>query len=160
MGRRGPKAKSDELKEFEGNTGHRSSEQPTDSHERLVGIPEPATYLDDLAAAIFTDTATLLFNAGRLTDADIHAIEQYADSYSQWIQSIKRRDLYAAEHEGEASDRHVKRCRELSSDVNRWSRVLGIGPTYRAGLSGYFGLGGDSSNEEEVNDPILRAVCG
>lgn len=159
MGRRGPRPKSEEVKAFDGNPGNRTPEQPSDSHSQLASIPEPPHYLDDLAKAIFTDTAILLFNAGRLTDADVGAVEQYADAYAQWIAAVKRRDLHAAER-GEPSASHIKVCRELSSDVNRWSRVLAIGPYYRAGTAGYFGLGGDSSNEEDVNDPILRAVCG
>jgi len=159
MGRRGPPKKNRELVEFEGNTAHRKADETTDAHSALSGVPEPAKYMEELAAAIFSDVAGMLFAARRLTDADIHAIEQYSDAFAQWIHAIRRRDLHAAENGGDPLHKDVKLCRELASDCNRWSRVLGVGPTYRAGVAGYFGLGGDSA-DEEIDDPILKRVCG
>ncbi len=128
----------------------------------MSSLPDPPSYLDEITQAIFLDICQLLFDAGRLTNADIHAIEQYADSYAQWVAAVKRRDIWAAEHDGEPKAAHVKMCRELSSDLNRWSRVLCIAPYYRAATGAFYGLGGESSNKDadEVADPVLRAVCG
>lgn len=158
MGLRGPKAKSYDERELEGNPANRPLPEIEEKHQKIASIPEPPWYLDDGAKAVYLDVCGTLHSAGLLTDADLHAIELYADAFSGWIIAIRRRDAYYAEF-GNPSPQLVKQCRELANDCNKWMRVLGLGPAYRKGLEGHYGIGGQSTNDE-VDDPIIRGICG
>ncbi len=154
MGKRGPKPKSNADKELSGDQRFERDE----THKPIGVIPAPPEYLSDGAKVIFNRICQILHSAGRLTDADLHSVELYADTFEQWVLAIKRREKNKTE-KGEYRPTDIKCVRELSSDCNRWSRVLGIGPTYRAGLVGHFGLGGDETNSD-VDDPIILGICG
>lgn len=155
MGRRGPPPKPTAIRKLEGNREHRPMPENEPEPEQLASLPEPPDHLCERAQQIFSDTAAVLQSYDLLTVADVHPIEMFADCYAQWIEAVELRQSLRAE--GEDGSGAAKLCRELSTDCNRWFRVLGLGPAYRVGLVTNFGLGGSKA---DIADPVALRICG
>lgn len=146
MGRRGPLPKPTALKRLEGNPGRRklAKNEPTPAKGRRC--PTPPSYLDSRAKEAWKKLAESLYEIDLLTKVDLHALEAYCVAYSQW-----RRML--AEVEGEAGFIHqyidaetqelkqaqptaeVSLMLRFAAEMNRWAKVLGLGPAYRVGMT-------------------------
>jgi P27 family predicted phage terminase small subunit len=166
MGQRGPLPKPTATRAREGNPRRRPLPKDEPQPPKLAALPKPPDHLSKEAKAVFTTLCKVLSDADLLTVADVMPVEMLADSYTQWVKTLKLRaeagvitEVSSVDNEGNA---HVvnkyespesKLCRSLGADCNRWFKVLGLGPAYRVGLR-MNAHGGD-----EIEDPLAASIA-
>lgn len=163
MGQRGPLPKPTKLREREGNPRRRPLPKNEPQPPAITDdLPKPPEHLSEEAAKVFTALCRLLRDSELLTTADLMPIEMLADSYTQWIRTIKLRAesgvvIEIFNDEGTMVNSYEspqsKLCRSLAADCNRWFKVLGLGPAYRVGLRT------DTDGGEEIDDPIAASIA-
>jgi len=53
----------------------------------IAEVPEPPEWMNDIAAAKFTETASYLVGLRTITIAEVALVEQYAAVYGRWVQA-------------------------------------------------------------------------
>lgn len=161
MGRRGPLPKPTKLKKFEGNPGRRKLPESEPEPRVDDQVPAPPEHLPDVAQAAWRAIGRELHAIGLLTSVDYHALEQYATAYAFW-----RANLIAVQQRMQEEGSIVTRVTDdkgnlryeapmtecslmlkFGAELNRWSKVLGLGPAYRVALTTGHG-------DEETDDPL------
>ena len=167
MGRRGPLPKPTETRKREGNPRRHPLPKDEPSPPTVTKIPDPPEFLSQEAQRVFTRICEILAAADLLTVADLMPVEMLADSYTQWIEAIKLRNvaglIFEACKEDPESGELIpiqkyetpesKRCRAHMAECNRWFKVLGFGPAYRVGLR----INADGG--DDIEDPLAAAIA-
>ncbi len=164
MGQRGPLPKPTKQKILEGNPGHRAL--PTDEPEpALVSeVPPAPSWLSARAAIAWKTVAKELHKAEMLAALDLAILELFAVSYDQWrsaLEGIAAEGYTYRAYDDEGNIRFAQQTPEavlaskFAADINKWAKVLGLGPAYRVGLR----IGTDPSGKPTV-DPIAAALAG
>ena len=145
MGRRGPLPKPTALKKLEGNPGRRKLPQNEPQPRVLDKTPPPPNYLPAIAQAAWRFIAAELHAVGLLTTVDEHALEQYCLAYDCWrrcLAVVNASDSLVETFFGPAGEKkyaaplvEVSLMLKYGGELNRWSKVLGLGPAYRVALS-------------------------
>ncbi|MEL7263520.1 MAG: P27 family phage terminase small subunit [Planctomycetota bacterium] len=164
MGRRGPLPKPTAQRIAEGNPSRRPLPENEPTPDLVDAVPPPPEWMTDNAVACdaWTAAATHLHASGMLANLDLVALEQFAIAYAEW-----RRMLAEARTTGfverftnddgtpkyAAQSPEVLLALKFAAEVNRWCKVLGIGPAYRVGLQ----LGPAGKNE---NNPLINLFSG
>lgn len=167
MGRRGPLPKPTKLKEFEGNPGKRKL--PENEAEPRIDeqCPPPPEHLPEVGKMAWKAIARELHAIGLLTSVDYHALEQYCSAYAYW--RFNQAELHARMDEAgtmisavkdeqgnlryEAPMPEASLMLKFGAELNRWSKVLGLGPAYRVALTTGHG-------DEPVDDPLGKSIEG
>lgn len=165
VGRRGPLPKPTKAKKFEGNPGKRKLPE-SEPEPRIDDLcPPPPSHLPELAQDAWKAFAKELHSIGLLTSVDYHALEQYCTAYAFW-----RHNLTALQAHMKESSSMVDRVTDekgnlrysapvpesslmlkFGAELNRWSKVLGLGPAYRVALTTGHG-------DEPIDDPLGKQL--
>jgi P27 family predicted phage terminase small subunit len=110
----------------------------------ITEVPEPPAWMNEIAAAKFTETAGYLVSLGAITIAEVALVEQYAACYSRWAAAEK------ALAEGDPGWRAVLtrqgtpgtsvptpamlQLRQALDAMRKLSAALGLAPVERARL--------------------------
>jgi P27 family predicted phage terminase small subunit len=157
MGRRGPLPKPTKLKQLEGNPGRRKLPQNEPQPRILPEVPPPPKYLPTVAAAAWRFISQELHAVGLLTSVDEHALEQYCVAYDFWRQCLEKvsqaESLVETFYTPTGEKRYAAPLVEVSlmlkygGEINRWAKVLGLGPAYRVALTA-------GNDDEPIDDPL------
>lgn len=165
MGQRGPLPEPTELKKLKGNPGKRPL--PTDEPEPMLApaVPDAPGWLNARASLVWIRIATELHAAKMLATLDLSILEAFCVAYDQWRQMLE-----AIEQEGytyRAYDDHgnlkyaaqtpeAVLASKFAADVNKFAKVLGLGPAYRVGLR----IVGPDGADSKTTDPIAEQLSG
>lgn len=157
MGRRGPLPKPTALKKLEGNPGRRKLPVNEPQPSIADAIPPAPNYLPAIATAAWRFISAELHAVGLLTTIDEHALEQYCIAYDFWRQCLAKvqqaeslcETFYGPDGQKKYSAPlvEVSLMLKYGGELNRWSKVLGLGPAYRVALT----VGNEPS---DVDDPL------
>jgi P27 family predicted phage terminase small subunit len=166
MGRRGPLPKPTAAKKFEGNPGKRKL--PENEAEPRIDdqCPPPPDHLPAVGQMAWKAIAKELHAIGLLTSVDYHALEQYCTAYGFWrfnlaelhakidaqgtmVSTVRDPETNAIRYEAPMPEASL--MLKFGAELNRWSKVLGLGPAYRVALTTGHG-------DEPVDDPLGKAL--
>ena len=164
MGQRGPLPKPTARKRLEGNPGHRPL--PTDEPEprTLEYVPSPPDWLPERAKQAWRVIAAELCAAEMLVMLDLQILELYSVSYHNWREMFDAvlRDGYTQEFFDKHGNLKYAQATpsatllgKFAQDVNKFAKVLGLGPAYRVGLRI-----GDRDGGGKPVDPIEALLAG
>ncbi len=161
MGKRGPLPKPTKLKRFEGNPGKRKLPESEPEPRVDAVCPPPPSYLPAIAQLAWKAISKELHTIGLLTSVDYHALEEYCTAYAFWrmnlaalqdAESIVTRVFDAQGNlRYEAPKTEATMLLKFGAEMNRWSKVLGLGPAYRVALTTGHG-------DEPVDDPLGKQL--
>lgn len=161
MGRRGPLPKPTKLKKFEGNPGRRKL--PDNEPEPRVDAkcPPPPSYIPPLGQAAWQAISRELHAIGLLTTVDYHALEEYCTAYAFWRMNlaalqecdsiVTRVYTPTGDLRYEAPKMEATLLLKFGAEMNRWSKVLGLGPAYRVALT-------TGQGDDPVDDPLGKQL--
>ena len=161
VGRRGPLPKPTAQKKFEGNPGKRKLPENEPQPRIDDDVPPSPEYLPPIAQAAWRSISRELHSIGLLTAVDYHALEQYCTAYCFWrsnLSAVQERITNGGsvvtrvnDEKGqlryEAPMTEVSLMLKFGGELNRWSKVLGLGPAYRVALTTGHG-------DEPPDDPL------
>lgn len=165
MGRRGPLPKPTKLKAFEGNPGKRKLPE-NEAQPRIDDQCPPAPdHLPEFGKLAWRAIAKELHAIGLLTSVDYHALEQYCTAYAFWRFNLaelnarvdKDGTMISSVKDEQGNLRYEAPMPEASlmlkfgTELNRWSKVLGLGPAYRVALTTGHG-------DEPIDDPLGKQL--
>lgn len=166
MGRRGPLPEPTKLKKLKGNPGRRKL--PANEPEPRVDpdVPPAPTYLPTVAQQAWKAISKELHAIGLLTAVDYHALEQYCTAYAFWRLNLKSVQNELDKEDGsivkqvtdgegnlryEAPMTEANLMLKFGAELNRWSKVLGLGPAYRVALT-------TGHDDEPMDDPLGKSL--
>lgn len=164
MGQRGPLPKPTARKELEGNPGHRRLPDDEPEPRLLDYVPAPPSWLPPRACDAWHLVTHELHAAEMLAVLDLPILELYCIGYSSWrsmFDEVERVGYTQEFFDGEGNLRYSQPTPaatllgKFASDINRWAKVLGLGPAYRVGLRI-----GDRKDNKSPADPIAAALAG
>jgi len=125
--------------------------------------PPPPAWMNELAAAKFTEVASYLTSLGAITVAELALVEQYAACYSRWVAAEKalasgepgwRSVLTRQGTEGTAVPTPAMlQLRQSLDQLRKLSTALGLAPVERAKLPTI-----RSGEPEDPAEAMLRAA--
>jgi len=130
-----------EIRELEGNRGHRPIPKPLD----LKTVrKEPPTWIDTDARAIWKKISSELYAIGVLKETDLYTLAAYCQTYAKWKRVSKLAEI--SEDGIKWQNQEIKYLKEMRA----LSATLGLSPSDRTRLSS------DKRNpEEEKWDKLL-----
>lgn len=150
----GRKAKPKEAKKLEGTYREDRDNLDAPEFEPFTEPPKSPTYITGKAQVAWTKHAALLTEAGVLTPSDLHALEAYCVTYSQWrdavaelskkngmIQIVGKKD-----EEYEKPSAYITIAKDAQAAMRQWMNELGITPSSRSKVSG------SKKAKEDAND--------
>src|SRR5580704_8802982 len=140
--KRGPKTKPTELQVWQGNPGHKTKAELTDSVKPDVPANLAApTHLDIEAKKEWKRVAPVLARYGVLTELDTNALALYCQSWSDYLNYTDYIREVGSSYESEGvnglqikSRPEVKMRAQAWKEVIRLSAEFGFTPSSRAGL--------------------------
>jgi P27 family predicted phage terminase small subunit len=133
MGRRGPVAKSPELKMVQGNPGKRPIKKSVTPEAGKVEIPD---WLNEDARAEWKRLAPEMERLKLLTPLDAHAFAMYCDSYARWASCEKflnENGLFYVSAAGKLLERpQVRIAQGYGQAARAFGSEFGLTPNSRA----------------------------
>lgn len=165
MGRRGPLPKPTKLKKLEGNPGRRKLPESEPEPRIDPDAPPPPTYLPTVGQQAWKAISKELHAIGLLTAVDYHALEQYCTAYAFWRLNLQAVESQLAQSQTivtrvtdergnlryEAPMTEASLMLKFGAELNRWSKVLGLGPAYRVALTTGHG-------DDPIDDPLGKKL--
>ena len=162
MGQRGPLPKPTRVRELEGNTARRPLPTSEPTPAALPELPPPPPWMPPLAIATWRELIAQLHAVGMLHGLDLIALQCLCVAYAHWREMV--RQLETVGHtktfcDAEGNEKYAQATPEASqmgkyaAEVNRWAKVLGIGPAYRVGL-------GVAEQRSDVGGALLSLLGG
>ncbi|MGV3486910.1 MAG: phage terminase small subunit P27 family [Planctomycetaceae bacterium] len=164
MGERGPLPKPTQRKILDGNPGKRPLPIDEPLPAALSEIPPPPDWLSPIGIQAWNYVAEELSEVNMLHRLDLATLELFSVSYSNWramVKAVKEVGYVKTFYDDEGNEKYSQPTVESSlmlkfgSEVNRLSKVLGIGPAHRVGLK-TIEVGG----REEFDNPVLAILHG
>lgn len=165
MGQRGPLPKTTKRKLLEGNPGHRPLPEDEPEPRLLAQIPPAPDWLSARASRVWDLVASELHAADMLASLDLSILELFAVAYDQWrsaLEGIEKEGYTYRAYDEEGNIRFAQQTPEavlaskFAADINKWAKVLGLGPAYRVGLR----IGTDTGGKPQTTDPIANELSG
>lgn len=164
MGLRGPPPKPSSERELEGNRGKRGGPIAEDPEvELLTRAPQAPPHLSDIAQQAWRVLASELVRRQLLARQDLFVLEQFCETYAVWRDCLRDMRSNGIQQDKLDVDGDVAwsattpatqtyfRCIEK---LNTLSRVLGIGPAYRACLRGLHGKANGDDDSDDAGDDL------
>ena len=166
LGERGPLPKPTGRKILEGNPGKRPL--PTDEPipDAMAEVPPPPDWLTPLGKAAWNYAAEELAAVKMLHRLDLATLELFAVSYDSWrtmVEQVKVVGYVKTFYDDEGNEKYSQPTVEATlmtkfgDQVNRLSKVLGIGPAHRVGLRVIEVHG---KEQQEFDNPVLALIQG
>ena len=137
MGRRGPRAKSAEHHELNGNPSRRQAK--TDAAATPVKeVPKPPAWLPKLGQEIWLKLAPQLVKHDRLADVDLGSFAMLCEAWARYrtaVEDVAKHGAYGTTDKGyEYARPSIGICNTALSQINALSAKFGLTPLDRVGF--------------------------
>ncbi len=140
----GRKGKPTAVKKLEGTYREDRDNLNTPEFEPFTTAPSCPTYITGKARTAWQKHSKLLTDAGVLTPSDLHAMEAYCVTYSQWRDAVKElaktngmvQWVGKPGEEYQKPSAYITIAKDAQAAMRQWMNELGITPSSRSKVSG------------------------